>query len=600
MIANPMNMSVELPNQSDYILLIEDNQADAELVRIALDQTRVVLPLRHANRLQNALELMKDQVPEVVLLDLGLPDAAGMEGIDAICRHTTGVPIVVLTGNADDTTAKRAIECGAQDFLVKGDYSPELLARVMVHASERKRAEQQLIRLARHDSLTGLPNRSAFLDLLEHAIARAKRNHESLAVMFIDLDHFKNINDNLGHHAGDHLLRMFAKRLKSTLRTTDVVARLGGDEFTVLVEDLDAVERGETVARKIITSMRAPFRVDETDIYATPSIGIAAFPSGGNDAATLLKRADMAMYRAKSRGRNTFEFYSWDIDAEMRESFKLDCELREALTNDQFELYYQPIIDRKHGRVSAVEALLRWNRRCVDAGNDTVSRLVPPDHFIPALERTGLIREVGEWVLHQSCLAGVRWRQLAGDHLRIAVNVSPQQLTHTGFVDQVRHALHDSGLPASALELEITEQVLLANTEANMAILTALREFGVTIAIDDFGAGYSSLSYLTVFPFDTVKIDRSFVSRLPEHKDSAVVAAGMVAIAQGLGRRVVAEGIETEGQQRFLVEHDCQELQGYRFSRPLPAAGFEDYLRRSRQPTAADAIMIPSKDRLTG
>jgi len=593
-------MPVEPPNQSDYILLVEDNEGDAELVRIALEQARVVLPLRRANRLLGALELIEDQTPEVVLLDLGLPDAVGMEGIEAICLNAAGVPIVVLTANTDDTTAKQAIESGAQDYLVKGDFSPELLARVMVHASERKRAEQQLMRLARHDSLTGLPNRSAFLDLLEHAMARANRNHESLAVMFIDLDHFKSINDNLGHHGGDQLLRSFAERLKLTLRSIDVVARLGGDEFTVMVEDLDAVERGETVARKIIRAMQVPFRIDATDVYTTPSIGIASFPYGGDDAATLLKHADMAMYRAKSRGRNTFEFYSQDIDAEVCESFRLECALRESLADDQFELYYQPVIDRQLERVSAVEALLRWNRPCTEAGSGAVSKLVSPDRFIPVLERTGLIREVGDWVLRHSCLAGVRWRQLAGEHLRIAVNISPQQLIHTDFVDQVSHALRDSGLPADALELEITEQVLLANTEANIAILTTLRELGVTIAIDDFGAGYSSLSYLTVFPFDTVKIDRSFVSRLPEHQESAVVTAGMVAIAQGLGRRVVAEGIETEGQQRFLAEHDCQELQGYRFSRPLPAAAFEDYLRFSSQPAAADAMMQPAKQRLTG
>ena len=316
--------------------------------------------------------------------------------------------------------------------------------------------------------------------------------------------------------------------------------------------------------------MQTPFTVGGVDLVVTPSIGIAGFPDAGDNASALLQHADIAMYRAKSRGRNTIEFFTEEMNTVVRESFELELALRRALAQNEFELYYQPIIDRVTGGVSTVEALLRWHR-------EGAVEPTGPDEFLPMLERTGLIREVGDWVLQTACAQCRVWQCSLDPSLRISVNVSPAQLAMQGFAERVAQVLRDTDLAPARLVIEITEQVLLERSDENIATLNDLREIGVGVAIDDFGSGYSSLSYLTVFPFDTVKIDRSFVQQVANRSDNALITAGILAIANGLGRNVIAEGVETEDQLCFLAEHDCPEVQGFLFSRPLTAAGFEEF-----------------------
>ena len=342
------------------ILLVEDNPADAALARLALEEAGIDAEVQVADLLQTALTYLETAAPDVILLDLGLPDVSGLDGVGAIERQAPLAPVIVLSGLRNQETAHAALESGAQDYLVKGEYLPELLARSIRYAIERKRSERELLQAARFDAVTGLFNRSYFLGLLDHALDRAKRNGTVVSVLFLDLDHFKNINDSLGHAAGDALLREVGERLRQCVRKSDVVARLGGDEFTVMVEDVESASAAAVVANKILAAMRPGFSIEGVDVIVTPSIGIARFPDAGQDVQTLLQHADTAMYRAKSLGRNTVEFFTDAMNKSVRESFELEMALRRAQQQNEFELHYQPIVDCVTGGVIAIEALLRW------------------------------------------------------------------------------------------------------------------------------------------------------------------------------------------------------------------------------------------------
>lgn len=550
------------------VLLIEDDVADARLTEIALKRALSKPTVQVAASVREARDIVRGaEVPDIILLDLGLPDAMGLEGVTTLARYAPLTPIVVLTGQDDEEVALNALESGAQDYLVKGEASAALLARSIRYALERKRAECELTRAARYDPVTGLINRAYFLGLLEHALQRAERTAAPVDVLFLDLDHFKYINDSLGHAAGDELLRQVGERLVRCVRTSDVVARLGGDEFTIMVEGVRGPNSAR-IAQKILEAAQQPYMIDGVEVVVSPSIGIAGYPSSGSDAATIVKDADTAMYRAKKHGRNTVEFFTEDMNASVRKAFELEMEVRRAVTQRDFEVYYQPIVDRAGGTVSGGEALLRWNY-------EGVNRM--PDLFLPILEKTGLIRELGEWVLRTAAQQCRSWHDTLGPGLRVAVNVSPAQLRANDFSDLVMDVLKDTDLPAECLQLEITEQVLMRDTEANAATLGRLREMGVGVAIDDFGSGFSSLSYLTAFPFDTVKVDRSFLRNVAEAGDDALLTAGILAIASSLGRKTVAEGIETAAQMDFLTTHPCDEVQGFLFSEALSASDFESF-----------------------
>lgn len=556
-------------NAALSVLIVEDNEGDGELTKIAIAQTQIDGEVRVVNSVAAALESLQVFSTDVVLLDMGLCEAVALDRLHTVISHAPFTPIILLTGLGNQNTALQALKCGASDYLVKGDYTPSLLARAIRYAIERKKSELALLGAARLDSVTGLINRSYFFSLLEHALDRAKRNSSEVHVLFLDLDHFKNINDHLGHAAGDALLHEVGARIQGAVRNSDLVARLGGDEFTVVVEDADSTSTSLTVANKILSAMQPPFHISGVEVMMTSSIGIAGFPSAGDDAATLLQHADTAMYRAKDKGRNAVEYFSDDMNIEVRKAFELEMSLRRALQDKEFELYYQPIIDSLSGEIRSAEALLRWHR-------DGRAEPIEPDEFIPMLESSGLIREVGVWVLRTACAQCRQWHDTVQAGLRVSVNISPRQIQTPGFAQIVEQALHDTDLAAEYLTIEITERLLLEGSEANVATLTALRQLGVAIAIDDFGSGYASLRYLTMFPFDTVKIDRSFVQDIAVHSNSDLITAGILSIAKGLGQTVVAEGVETRAQLDFLSEHDCHEIQGFFYSRPLTVTLFEE------------------------
>jgi len=437
---------------------------------------------------------------------------------------------------------------------------------------KRKQAEHDLWRTATHDALTGLPNRSMFNESLSQALARVKRHRGRVAVMFLDLDRFKTINDTLGHEAGDAMLTGIAQRLRKVTREVDVVARLGGDEFVVLLEQFSHNDDLALVARRILHELDAPIDCDGHALHATASIGISVSPGDGSDSAALLKCADIAMYRAKQEGRNTFKFYSVSMSANSVERLSLENQLREAFVREEFMLHYQPKAELPGGRISGVEALIRWN--------NPVRGMVPPGEFIPLAEESGLILPISRWALRRACLQGRAWQMEGLPQIRIAVNLSAYQLVPE-LPAEVEAALDAAGLDAGWLEIEVTESMVMRNPGQAAQILDGLRRLGVHIAIDDFGSGYSSLGALKHLPLDSLKVDQSLVSDLPDDAGDNAICRAIIAMAHALKLKVVAEGVETEAQRDFLRGIGCDEIQGYLLSRPLPAAEASAFIRAS-------------------
>ena len=426
-----------------------------------------------------------------------------------------------------------------------------------------KQAEEQLRHMALHDVLTGLPNRRLLAENLEGALARAQRHGHRLALLFLDLDRFKLVNDTLGHAAGDELLGEVARRLRAAVRQEDLIARLGGDEFTVVLEELQHPDNAAHLARKLIEAVARPMQLCGRELTPSTSVGIAIYPDDARSAADLSKAADAAMYRAKQRGRHTFEFYTPDITAEAMERLAIENDLRRALARGELLLYFQPQVDLRSGRILGFEALLRWNHP--ERG------LLLPDQFIPIAEECGLIHALGGWAIDAACAQARRWADAGLNPQRIAVNVSGSQLLHKHLVETVRAAMAEHRFTPGELdlELEITESVL-QSASRSAPVLRQLRELGVRIAIDDFGTGYSSLGVLKHMPIDTLKIDRVFIRNAPDDGDAQAIAKAMIVMAHGLGLHVVAEGVETPAQCRFLLEQGCDEVQGHLYSPPLP------------------------------
>ncbi|WP_260294170.1 EAL domain-containing protein [Sedimenticola hydrogenitrophicus] len=442
----------------------------------------------------------------------------------------------------------------------------------------RKSYEEQLLRQANYDSLTELPNRLLVLDRLSQALAYAGRHELSVAVIFIDLDNFKKVNDTLGHAVGDALLVKIAHRFGQVLRGGDTLARLGGDEFLVVIPDVTGQDEAGNIAEKIIRTLEQSIRLEGRDIYITASLGISLYPTDGQDSPILMRNADAAMYNAKDSGRNTYRFFTPAMNENALRRLEMESRLRHALKNGELSLHYQPQVSADGAELLGAEALLRWH--------NPVLGQVPPDKFIPLAEDLGVIHEIGEWILLTACRQAYTWfgeRQLP---FRMAVNVSPLQLRDGRIVPVVRRALEQSGLPPAMLELELTEGLLMEHPEEKEALLRELKGLGVTLALDDFGTGYSSLSYLRRFPFDILKIDRSFIRDLTTDPDDAELTLSIISMAHSLRLQVVAEGVETLEQLQFLQAHGCDLIQGFYFSKPLPAAGFSAWLdsdSRSRQ-----------------
>ena len=550
--------------KSINILLIEDNPGDAHLVEVMLSQPEEsCFRLHIADSLSVAYEKINNNDFQVALLDMNLPDGEGIENITALRIAAPNLPIVVLSGRRDELFALEAVKAGAQDYLVKGQIDEWQLSRALNYAIERKQLQDSILFMAQHDQLTGLANRTLFHARLEHAMHNAARRDEYLAVLYLDMDHFKPINDALGHEIGDRLLIEAARRLESFVREIDTVARLGGDEFAIVLEGINSTQDVATVSQKIISGLAEAFTIAEHSLHISSSIGVAIYPQHGKDIPTVIKNADAAMYKAKQSGRNKCVFYKENFGKLAKENLSLDNELRQAVYDEQFILHYQPKYDVASETITGSEALLRWQH--------PQHGLIYPTKFIPLLEKNGMISTVGKWVLKSACAQHAKWQKNGLPVGKIAVNLSGQQLLQRNFNNVVKEILDETGLNPNMLEVELTESLLIQNTKLTMSILDSLKSTGVSIAIDDFGTGYSSFDYIKHYLVDTLKIDRSFIMDVASKPREAAITSAIIKLAQELGIHVIAEGVESLEQLNYLKTQNIDEIQGYYFSPPVNA-----------------------------
>jgi diguanylate cyclase (GGDEF)-like protein/PAS domain S-box-containing protein len=695
------------------LLLIEDNPGDARLLREMFNEGGLpIAKLTHVESLGAAESHLAANLVDIILLDLGLPDAEGLGAIRRAQAAAPRVPLVVLTGLDDESLAAQALQEGAQDYLVKGQIETRGLLRALRYAIERKIMEEalfiekeraqvtlscigeavvctdvagrltflnlmaekltgwlwqealglvmsevfrildagsreaipnpmeslkrdrvghlpsncilvrrdgveipvedsiapihdrqgnptgavivfrdvsearatalQIIHSAEHDFLTGLPNRMLLHDRVNQAVGLSLRHSTKGAVLFLDLDGFKNINDSLGHPIGDKVLQSVAERLVTCLRGSDTVSRQGGDEFVVLLSEVEHPEDAAITASRMLKAVAKPHLIDKRELRVTTSIGVSIFPDDGKDADTLIKNADTAMYQAKENGRHSYQFFKPAMNARAVERQSIEESLRRALERQEFSLAYQPKINLQTGEITGAEALVRWTH--------PIRGSVPPAQFIPVAEDCGLIVQIGRWVLHEACRQTQTWAQAGLQLATMAVNVSAVELRSDEFLDGVIAILAETGLDPRALELELAESALMKHVESTEGILKALRAKGVQFAVDDFGAGYSSLSYLRKLSIDTLKIDQSFVRQSGAKPEEAAIASAVIGMGRNLNLRVVAEGVETLEELAFLQAQRCDEAQGYYFCRPVPAEQFAELLHTGISKTALEAF----------
>ena len=450
--------------------------------------------------------------------------------------------------------------------------------------TERKLAEEQIAYLAYHDSLTGLPNTRLFKDRLSQGVEQARRNDKMMAVLFLDLDRFKLINDTMGHDVGDQLLQVIAERLMEAVRRTDAiamntiaamstsVARLGGDEFTIMLEDISGTQAVSRICERLIEQVSRPLELRGQEVYTSVSIGIAIYPHDGDSVDVLLKNADVAMYHAKAHGRNNYQFFTESMNQASEERFQLENSMRKALQNNEMKLYYQPQVSVSSGQIVGMEALIRWEH--------PEKGFISPAAFIPIAEESGLIVQIGEWVIHEACRQSAKWLKSGFKPVRISVNVSAKQLQEETLVEIIEHSFETYGVDANTLGIELTETAIILEPKIALTRLEMIKQLGVKLSMDDFGTGYSSLSYLKRFPIDTLKIDQSFIRSVTVDNEDGALVKAIIAMAHALGMDVVAEGVELQEQLEFLGLHGCDTMQGYLFSRPLPAEELETLLRK--------------------
>jgi len=675
------------------LLLVEDNPGDARLLREMFNEEGSHgTEMTYAQCMKDAEKCLAERIVDIILLDLGLPDAEGVTAVRRVRAAAPRVPLVVLTGRDDESLAALALQEGAQDYLIKGQIDSRSLLRALRYAIERKTMEEalfvekeraqvtlnsigdavvctdisgnitflnvvaekmtgwswqeasgrpmaevfkildavsrettpnpmdaamgqdrtvhlpsncilvrrdgfetpiedsvapihnregkatgavivfhdvstaramaaQMTHSAQHDFLTGLPNRMLLNDRISQAIVLAPRHSKKVAVLFLDLDGFKHINDSLGHPTGDKLLQSIAKRLVSCVRSSDTVSRQGGDEFVVLLSEMEQSEDAAISALRILQAVAEAHTIENHELHVTTSIGVSVFPDDGNDAETLVKNADTAMYQAKENGRQSYQFFMPAMNVRAVERQSIEENLRRALERQEFSLHYQPKIRLRTGEITGAEALLRWThptRGCVS-----------PAQFIPVAEDCGLILPIGQWVLREACKQAREWFDAGLPLGTMAVNISSMEFRDDNFLDSVFATLSETGLDPKSLELELTESVLMKRAESAASVLKTLRARGVQIAVDDFGTGYSSLSYLRKFPIDALKIDQSFVRQITSAPDDTTIVTAVISMGRSLKLRVVAEGVETRDELAFLQTHLCDEAQGYYFSRPV-------------------------------
>jgi diguanylate cyclase (GGDEF)-like protein/PAS domain S-box-containing protein len=696
------------------LLLVEDNPGDARLLREMLgEQSADRTEVSHVGSMSDAEAHISLRAVDIILLDLGLPDANGLEAIRRAHAAAPRIPLVVLTGLDDESLAAQSLQEGAQDYLIKGQIETRGLLRSLRYAVERKIMEealfaekeraqvtlnsigdavvctdiagditflnpvaekmtgwslqeaagrpmtevfrtldaisseptettaelailqiravhlppsctlirrdgmeipiedsiaaihnregqaigavivfrdvsvaqamaQQITHSAEHDYLTGLPNRMLLNDRISQAIAAARRHGKQVAVLFLDLDGFKHINDSLGHPIGDQLLKSVAARLVACVRGADTVSRQGGDEFVVLLSDLLQPEDAAVMAARVLRAVAEPHSIEHHDMHVTTSIGVSVYPDDGSNAENLIKNADTAMYQAKENGRQSFQFFKPAMNARAVQRQSIEESLRRALERGELSLHYQPKINLRTAKITGAEALIRWTH--------PTRGLVSPAQFIPIAEDCGLILPIGRWVMREACRQAQQWTDDGLPRMTIAVNVSAMEFRDDDFLKNLFRILEDSRLDPQALEVELTESVLMKRVDSTAAILQTLRKSGVQVAIDDFGTGYSSLSYLRKFPIDALKIDQSFVRQIANGADDAAIVAAVISMAQSLKLRVIAEGVETLKELEFLQSKGCEEAQGYYFSRPVPALQFAQFLEAGISDAARAAL----------
>ncbi len=593
------------------VLIVDDSKVIRSAIREILELGNI--QVTEASNGKDALELVYNNVPDLVLLDVVMP---GMDGISVLktlrkSYSKLQLPVILVTSLGSSSEIVQALDFGANDYVTKPVDFDVLWARVSNQLMQKQTAEYlrlaqnnlekqikqrtaelntsnqqlkkeievrllaegQLQKQASYDELTGLPNRSLAKDRLYQTILKSKRHHLQPCLAFLDLDNFKYINDTFGHAAGDELLREASRRLTECARESDTVARLGGDEFLLILEDdrTDREQQRETgirhIGERIIESFSKPFVIEGHELNVTASLGFAIYPKDGDDSNKLMRHADVAMYRSKNEGKNTFCFYSPEMSANAIMRMNVESELRQAIENKEFTLHYQPIVDSKTGHIVKAEALLRWD--CEKLG------MITPDYFIPVAEETGLIVPIGEWVIRTACKQVKQWRDKGWNNICITVNVSARQFqSNSSLVETIKLSLQQNDLPSDAIQLELTEGVLMKETDSSIETMAQIEKMGIKLLIDDFGTGYASLSYLQRYNFDSIKIDRSYISNILISEQDEKLVKAVIAMAKSLGMSVVSEGVESKGQLDFLVKEDCEFIQGYYFSKPVPSAEF--------------------------
>ncbi len=563
------------PAQHISILHIEDSEADIHLVTEQLHRkSRTNYKIENSSTLSTAIEKLKDHSYDIIFLDLSLPDSTGIDTLEKVRRCNRDTPIIVLTGSHDETIINEVIHYGAQDYIHKDEFSLKIIDRTIRYAIERKKTEKELQLLAHHDALTKLSNRPIFMDRLKHALENTKRqvieNH--VVVMLLDLDNFKTINDTMGHAVGDALLIQVANRLKNCVRDTDTVARLGGDEFTILYENVKDLSTVNAIANKIINTLAEPFIIDNRPIFTTCSIGV----SSSNDekdvnAESILKNSDIVMYAAKKKGGNQVGFFTRELQVTAQIRNNLEKNLRVAIEEDQLELYFQPQIDIQTGKLYGAEALVRWSHP--DYG------IIPPNGFIPALDDTGLIIPATEWIIANALGLWEQWLKqgIVNEDMHVSINIPPKFIRQQKAYETISEICSNFSLQKHQIEFELTEDAFIDITPKNLEALKNLKEDGFRLAIDDFGSGYSSLGYLKAFPIDCLKLDRIFVKDIIDSPKDAAIAEAMIELCNKIGVNLIAEGVDSQEKLNLLEDLGCKIIQGFYFSKPLPADNFINY-----------------------
>ncbi len=567
---------------SNVVSLFDDTQKYEErpVVILADDDPSIRLMVRHVLESEDydiieaadgleAIKAVEKHNPALVLLDAVMPGIDGFTTCQQIKdKGYKDIPVMMITGLDDDASVERAYDVGAIDFITKPIKWAVLKHRVRSVVA-KVIAERKVQLLAYRDTLTQLPNRLLFADRLEQAVIRADRHREAMALMLVDVDDFKLVNDSFGHDAGDKLIKAIGQLLLRSLRRADTVARLGGDEFAVIVEGIDGPEDAISIADNLTTILEHNVKLDDQETFTSASVGIAVFPYDGKDARTLLKNADTAMFRAKEKGRHCFQFYKPEMSVTAMERLDLENSLRRALKGNEFVIHYQPTVDIHKNEVVGDEALLRWQHP--DKG------IIIPNDFVPLAEECGLIIPIGEWLITTACKQLKAWQDAGLENQNISINISPRQFRDQDIVGLFTRELATHGLSGSCFTIEITESTLIDNVGVAERILNKLHDMGMTISLDDFGTGFASLAYLKDFPVDVVKIDREFISGIPDNEEDSQIVAAIAGLTRGLKLRLLAEGVENERQLGVLKGLGCQLGQGYYWSKALPPDQYEQF-----------------------